>query len=481
MGSIRLVSSVRRQTIELSDASTGVVGRSHDCDFPILDPSISRRHTEVSYQDGQARLRDLGSSNGTFVNGKRITDTRIVPGDNVTIGRLEFTVQEGTHQVPESPPVAAAAAETTIIRQVPVDELGNRQTAERPPATPSEGAGQDAREAQLLLIDIAKELARQENVERILERFVDLSFEIMKVDCASLMMLDPDTNELVPRVIRGRFGSGIEVRKVPTSISSRVVGQRIAILTDNAAADVRFGGSSIVVQSVRSAMCTPLMGRDGSVLGVFYVDNRTANRAFADEDLNFLISFAGIAAGVIEHAKSVKLSALERHLSPHVANALAARDAGEAFASTQQSITVLAAQLDGLGIDAALSPDERAGYLAHYIKETTKIVFSSNGTLDRAMTGDILAFWGLPIPDEDAAAKALTGAKEIQSLVDRLNKRWLSGGGQPITVRIGLATGNAIGQNIGTEKRPEYAVVGSPLDQARLFCALASPGEIRES
>jgi len=130
----------------------------------------------------------------------------------------------------------------------------------------------------------------------------------MNVDCASLLMLDPDTDELVPSVTKSRLGAGIEVRRVPTSISSRVVGERIAILTDNAAADVRFQGSSIVVQSVRSAMCTPLMGRDGTVLGVFYVDNRTANRAFVDEDLSFLIAFAGIAAGAIENACTIDLN-----------------------------------------------------------------------------------------------------------------------------------------------------------------------------
>ncbi len=303
----------------------------------------------------------------------------------------------------------------------------------------------------------------------------------MNVDCASLQMLDPDTNELVPRVSKSRFADGIAVRRIPTSISSRVVGERIAILTDNAEADVRFQGSSIVVQNVRSAMCTPLMGRDGTVLGVFYVDNRTANRAFTDDDLSFLIAFAGIAAAAIENTKAIQQSELRRHLAPDVADSLASREAADAFPSSQQTITVLAAQLDGLGIDAELTPEERTGFLAHYVKEAMEIVFANAGTFDRGMTGDVLAFWGLPVLCEDASARALETAAEIQALVDRLNKRWLEKGTLRVTVRIGVASGTAIGQNIGTDKRPDYAVVGFPLDQARLLCALASPGEIRQS
>jgi len=75
-----------------------------------------------------------------------------------------------------------------------------------------------------------------------------------------------------------------------------VVEDRVAILSDNTAADERFKGKSILIQSVRSAMCTPLIGTDQKVLGILYVDNLTATHSFSDDDLKFLIAFGSLAA-----------------------------------------------------------------------------------------------------------------------------------------------------------------------------------------
>jgi len=66
---------------------------------------------------------------------------------------------------------------------------------------------------------------------------------------------------------------------VPRSIARKAVEERVAILTDNAIADDRFkGGQSIMLQSVRSAMCIPLMASAEQVLGILYVDNLTATK-----------------------------------------------------------------------------------------------------------------------------------------------------------------------------------------------------------
>ncbi len=475
MNAVRLLSETRGQAIELRDGKTGVVGRAHDCDFPILDPSISRRHAEVSFTDGTLRIKDLGSSNGTYVNGKRKSDVAVKPGDVITFGRLEFTVRGDATPADAAPPVKHPVAETTIVRQVPVDALGDARTASRTSLPAS-----TTREAQLHLIGIAKELTRTGDIDRLLERFADVTLEIMDVDCVSLLLLNPETNALEPRVSKSKFGAGLQVRRVPTSISNRVVGERIAILTDNAAADVRFKGSSIVVQSVRSAMCTPLMGRDGSVLGVFYVDNRTANQAFVDEDLSFLIAFAGIAAGAIEHRRSAKLASLTRHVAPEVATAISAREESPEFPKGAHDVAAIAAQLDGIGTLAEKKmADAGMGFLAHYTRAVTKLVFAAGGTIDRGIAGDILAFWGLPVPDAAAAHKALDTAKALKELVDRLNKRWLDDATAPppVTLRMGLAYGTAVGENIGSKQNPEYGVVGRPIDVARRLCARAAPGE----
>jgi pSer/pThr/pTyr-binding forkhead associated (FHA) protein len=72
--------------------SVTVIGRSPDCDLRISDPSISRRHAEIRLGAGGASISDLGSTNGTSVNGRPVREQRIEPGDRLEVGttRLVF-------------------------------------------------------------------------------------------------------------------------------------------------------------------------------------------------------------------------------------------------------------------------------------------------------------------------------------------------------------------------------------------------------
>lgn len=70
------------------------VGRSQDADIIINDPYASDFHARVSAQNGQTRVEDLGSTNGTYVNGRRITaPTGVVKGDTVQIGKTMLEVR----------------------------------------------------------------------------------------------------------------------------------------------------------------------------------------------------------------------------------------------------------------------------------------------------------------------------------------------------------------------------------------------------
>ena len=106
----------------------------------------------------------------------------------------------------------------------------------------------------------------------------------------------------------------------------------MAVRTDNAAADARFGGKSVVLQNVCGAMCTPLLSSSGEVMGAIYVDNLTAVGSYTDEDLDFLVSFGGIAGAALENSrlsealrsKAVVLSNFQRYFAPDLAAAIAA-------------------------------------------------------------------------------------------------------------------------------------------------------------
>lgn len=107
---------------------TLTLGRRPDCDLRIPFLEVSRRHCELRLGDGEVLLKDLNSSNGTFVNGKRVSEVKLQPGDRIKIGPVVFVVQiDGKPEVIE-PIVAPPLLEE-------LDEIGDTVVSEAEPRT----------------------------------------------------------------------------------------------------------------------------------------------------------------------------------------------------------------------------------------------------------------------------------------------------------------------------------------------------------
>lgn len=90
-----------------------VIGRGEECDLRIPLLAVSRKHCELAADEGKVKVKDLASSNGTYVNGKRVNETVVKAGDRVVVGPVVFTVQiDGVPQEikPVKPRAAKAAA-----------------------------------------------------------------------------------------------------------------------------------------------------------------------------------------------------------------------------------------------------------------------------------------------------------------------------------------------------------------------------------
>ncbi len=476
------------------------LGRAVTSDVPVYDPTVSRRHAELSLTNDGVRIRDLGSSNGTFVNGARVTETNVVDGDIVTFGKVGFKVVEVTPpiaggMVPEQVgPAAKPPPDATIVRQVAVSADGEleQQVVSRPSGASHlklEGESLEERQARKLslLLEISKELSKQQDVNKLLEKVVDITFQVMNVDRVSILMCEGEVQELVPRVSKNRLGDAGGSRHVPQSIARRAVDERLAILTDNAAADERFKGKSIVLQSVRSAMCTPLMGSNGTVLGIIYVDNLTATNSFSDEDLEFLIAFSGIAAVAIENnqlndrvrREAVMLSNFQRYFAPDLASQIASQEGVVQLGGTKRPVVVFFSDIRGFTpMSEEMSPDEIATLLTEYFTEMVEIVFEHGGTLDKFMGDAIMALWGAPLSRDDDADRAIQAAIEMQGVLDELNDKWAEEGRRRVQIGIGINFGEVFAGNIGSDRRLEYTVIGDAVNTASRLCAQAGPGEI---
>src|SRR5260370_28096866 len=110
-----------------------VVGRAVTSDNLIYDPTICRTHAEIAVTAGGVKLKDLGSSNGTFLNGARVTEAEAGENDIVTFGKVAFKVISVTPPAPRpqvvpAPPEFAGskqqAGRGTIVRQMPHSKPG---------------------------------------------------------------------------------------------------------------------------------------------------------------------------------------------------------------------------------------------------------------------------------------------------------------------------------------------------------------------
>ncbi|MDE3173293.1 MAG: FHA domain-containing protein, partial [Gemmatimonadota bacterium] len=107
----KLTSADQTLSFELRPDAAQLVGRAPTCDLPIIDPTISRRHAELAVAGDAVTVRDLGSSNGTYVNGARVQEGTLRAGDRVTFGKVEFAVEAFEARKPApAPPLAGEEA-----------------------------------------------------------------------------------------------------------------------------------------------------------------------------------------------------------------------------------------------------------------------------------------------------------------------------------------------------------------------------------
>jgi adenylate cyclase len=507
----KLISTEGDQAFELKGAATLVVGRALNSDIPVFDPTISRRHAELTVASGGVQVRDLGSSNGTFVNGAAITEGLAAPGDVVTFGKVAFHLREVTAERTSSA-MAQPPASTqdplpprmmgTIVRQLPVQELrgltgvlrGEGQVLRLTPEGASPAVAEVAAQAEeahrigerlRLLLEVSKALSRAAVVDELMDKVAGFCFDIFDVDGVSIELMD-ETGELVPRVARDRKGH-VEGRRIPRSIARTSIEQRAGILSDNAGEDTRFGGNSVLMQRVRSTMCAPLVGSEGNPLGVLYVDNLTTTHKFREADLDFLIAFAGIVGVAVENSRfseRIRREALvranfERYFSPNLAARIADSPDAVKLTGDKRPIAVLFSDIRGFtSMAEAMKPDEMARHLTEYFTEMVECVFRHGGTLDKFIGDSVMAQWGAPIGAADDADRAMSAALEMMAELRTLNARWATEGRPTLEHGIGLNFGEAFAGNIGSERRLEYTVIGDTVNTASRLCGAAEAGEI---
>ena len=486
----RLIGVDNEHRFDLTGNAPLSVGRAVTNDCPVVDPTISRKHAELRLTPSGIEVADAGSSNGTFVNGVQIERSLVVPGDQLTFGKVAFRVEAVTplRPAPATPPTAPGprSGGATIVRPIPKTGEGftfGTKSSGDPLLTADGQAQQDSRRLTMLL-EVSKGLTRSADIDALLSKITEYAFQVLETDRCAILLMDAD-RQLQPKISRDRRGDNAS-SEIPQSIARMAVDDKVAVLSDDAGADQRFTGQSVLLQKVRSAMCVPLVGSEDRALGVLYVDNFSLKR-FNESDLDFLIAFAGIAAVALENgqfAERIRVEALarsnfERFFTPHLAARIASSPDAVKLGGDKRRVAVLFSDIRGFtALSETMRPDQMAALLTEYFTEMVECVFRHGGTLDKFIGDAVMAQWGAPIGEHDDCDRAMQAALDMMQELDRLNARWSVAGRPTVEIGIGLNVGEVFAGNIGSDRRLEYTVIGDPVNVSSRLCGAAAKGEI---
>lgn len=274
------------------------LGRTADNDlaFPGMG-ELSRRHLAIERSAGGWSVRDLGSRNGTFLNGAAVSSpARLRPGDLIRAGKLMIEFRSGGQTPRET---GAAEAATIAIRLG--DVLGGTPDDGGPGPMPLTSA----RHLQALM-HAGAELCGRIPLAQLLPLILDLAAGAVQAPRGALML--EEEGGLSECAVRG--GSF----PVSASVSGRVLQGRESLLIQDMQREESLRlQASIIEQRVRSLLAVPLQTRD-RVIGLLYLDSAGQAREFTREDLGLITVMANMAAVAIENARLAEVEERERRV-----------------------------------------------------------------------------------------------------------------------------------------------------------------------
>ncbi|NTV33259.1 MAG: FHA domain-containing protein [Deltaproteobacteria bacterium] len=277
-------------TYEVKDGTT-LVGRGPDNDLQIIEQSISRKHARLLVSGDCLFIEDLGSQNGTLLNGHPISSdyqVEVKEGDFISMGGVLMSLGK-------------PYAEDGMVTQYSIS------LKERPEEPAKHLLHKDRRitdrEKLETIYEVSTLLMQSLDIDEIGEKILDSVFSCIKsIDSAALLLVDQDTGELRQVTARSReHGKEFEMTYSRT-ISNRVILEGKAItMSDTNLADETDLSESMILMRIKSVMCVPLISKT-DVHGVIYVHSTSVPHGFSKSDLQLLSALSSPAALAIENA-----------------------------------------------------------------------------------------------------------------------------------------------------------------------------------
>jgi phosphoserine phosphatase RsbU/P len=296
----------RALRFELADG-VHVVGRTTENALALPDPAISRRHAELRVEGDRLVVRDLGSMNGTFVNGDQVKGERpLADGDQVRFGQVTLSVASQAKTGQAAPrPLAVAFPTSHFTLSTTMEEIraqARQSRSDRVLAVVSEAGAM---------------LSRRMDSPELYEKVLDLLEK--SITTSRILILSRDEGE--PRVVASRVSDSApeEPLRLSRTMLADILEGGKSFLTADASADAQWESKgSIVSLGVRAAMGAPLFDND-RILGAIYVDCLKQGLSYELDDLRLLTLLANMVAVKLTNSRLEEeeetLEELRRELS----------------------------------------------------------------------------------------------------------------------------------------------------------------------
>lgn len=293
-----------------------VVGRAADADLTLADPFLSRRHSRFYRAGSTVFVEDLGSRNGTLLNGQKVLEpSPLAVGDTIKISGSLLTLQEEAPPAHRVTQVDDVLEDGTIFRNAA--EVLDRQGSADAAQAQGEGGLRRYADRLKLLNEIHQALGQSLSLEGLLGLILERALDHLRPDRGAILLKEAD-GELRPAAIRSITGDLAELR-FSRSLVREVTEKNMAALVLDTLTDVRFAEApSILFSGVRSLVAAPLLGPEGA-LGMIVLESRLQVRQFGEEDLELLVSLAAVAALHLRNLRLVLEAEERRRLEEELA------------------------------------------------------------------------------------------------------------------------------------------------------------------
>lgn len=297
------------RTIDL-DGRSVTVGRASGnvLSFPD-DAGLSRQHLTFEATPSGWTVRDLGSKNGTLVNGVRAGGAHaLVSGDEIMAGHLVMRFRVREQEKPAEAPVTES--KTVVFVAGPISRTASTYSTDLQAVLGEKPSGsvppQEIPPTKFVqaLIRAGQELFSPKPLSELFPLILELSLGAVEAKRGVLMTMEKDS-----LVVQAAHGENFQIS---STVRDRVLKEACSLLVHDAQYDPELAKHhSIMIQGMRSILAVPLQTRD-RVIGLIYVDTQDEVRFFSNTDLSLLTVMANVAAIRIEQARLAEIEIQER-------------------------------------------------------------------------------------------------------------------------------------------------------------------------